>query len=240
MNALLFQTQIYNRGKKKCAQLQVYCLNQNNPQLHISHHSKGNMLTLTPVKGHKHYDPVNHDFVTNCVSNLRRSLTVLIWAAQSHKKMAGCLRTAGGYYWGLCTDCSFTFQTLSITARDLMFSLSQQSYFSLANSAAAILSHLMQYSQHGYHKVLLSSVSLTGFASMLCQYHTHSGCRYSWFYMARTLMESILSPLYYRLLWNYIYLAISLIQYALLMHMQAPVYCCGVFSNMEPRLHAEV
>lgn len=47
----------------------------------------------------------------------------------------------GVYYRGPCTDCSFTFQTLSITARDLMFSLSaQQSYSSLANSPAAILS----------------------------------------------------------------------------------------------------
>lgn len=54
-----------------------------------------------------------------------------------------------------------------------MFSLSaQQSYSSLANSPAAILSVCMQYSQHGYHKALLSSVSLTGFASILCQYHT--------------------------------------------------------------------
>lgn len=54
-----------------------------------------------------------------------------------------------------------------------MFSLSaQQSYSSLANSPAAILSVWMQYSQHGYHKALLSSVPLTGFASILCQYHT--------------------------------------------------------------------
>lgn len=54
-----------------------------------------------------------------------------------------------------------------------MFSLSaQQPYSSLANSPAAILSVPMQYSQHGYHKALLSSVSLTGFASILCQYHT--------------------------------------------------------------------
>lgn len=54
-----------------------------------------------------------------------------------------------------------------------MFSLSaQQSYSSLANSPAAILSACMQYSQHGYHKALLSSVPLTGFASIVCQYHT--------------------------------------------------------------------
>lgn len=54
-----------------------------------------------------------------------------------------------------------------------MFSLSaQQSYSSLANSPAAILSACMQYSQRGYHKALLSSVPLTGFASILCQYHT--------------------------------------------------------------------
>lgn len=83
------------------------------------------------------------------------------------------LAQQGVYYRGPCTDCSFTFQTLSITARDLMFSLSaQQPYSSLANSPAAILSVPMQYSQHGYHKALLSSVSLTGFASILCQYHT--------------------------------------------------------------------
>lgn len=54
-----------------------------------------------------------------------------------------------------------------------MFSLSaQQSYSSLANSPAAILSVCMQYSQHSYHKALLSSVPLTEFASILCQYHT--------------------------------------------------------------------
>ena len=54
-----------------------------------------------------------------------------------------------------------------------MFSLSaQQSYSPPANSPAAILSVCMQYSQNGYHKALLSSVPLTGFASILCQYHT--------------------------------------------------------------------
>lgn len=54
-----------------------------------------------------------------------------------------------------------------------MFSLSaQQSYSSPANSPAAILSACMQYSQRGCHKALLSSVPLTGFASILCQYHT--------------------------------------------------------------------
>lgn len=93
---------------------------------------------------------------------------------QSHKKMAVFSPAHQGvYYREPCTDCSFTFQTLSITARDLMFSLSaQQSYSSLANSPAAILSVCMQCSQHGYHKALLSSVPLTEFASILCQYHT--------------------------------------------------------------------
>lgn len=77
---------------------------------------------------------------------------------RSLKKMAVFFPARQGvYYRGPCTDCSFTFQTLSITARDLMFSLSaQQSYSSPANSPAAILSLCMQYSQCGYHKALPS------------------------------------------------------------------------------------
>lgn len=73
-------------------------------------------------------------------------LTELIWPIQMHfsnpirKWLVFCAQQ-GVSCRGRRTSCSFTFQTLSITARDLMFSLcAQQSYSSPANSPQAILS----------------------------------------------------------------------------------------------------
>lgn len=105
---------------------------------------------------------------TNVFSNLLRKL---IFSPPSSQQ--------GVYYRGPSTDCSFAFQTLTITARDLMFSLSaQQSYCSVANSPAAILSVCMQQS---HHKALLSSLPLTGvcFHIVPVPYGTHGDWKFT-------------------------------------------------------------